>query len=171
MNFTSVNGKNWKFKKFNSADIKKYSEDFSLSEITAKLLAIRKNNIEDISLFLNPTIKDLLPNPLKLKDMKNAVERTYKCIEKDELMGIFGDYDVDGASSTALLVRYFLNIKQKTKIHIPDRKKEGYGPNVESFNNLIKSGSNIIITVDRFIHQIQKLSHRNPRSTSKTSGN
>ena len=66
MNFTSVNGKNWKFKKFNSADIKKYSEDFSLSEITAKLLAIRKNNIEDISLFLNPTIKDLLPNPLKL---------------------------------------------------------------------------------------------------------
>ena len=148
MNFTSVNGKNWKFKKFNSADIKKYSEDFSLSEITAKLLAIRKNNIEDISLFLNPTIKNLLPNPLKLKDTKNAVERTYKCIEKDELMGIFGDYDVDGASSTALLARYFLSIKQKIKTYIPDRKKEGYGPSTDAFNNLINLGAKIIFTVD-----------------------
>ena len=52
---------------------------------------------------------------MHLKDMNNAVERTYKCIKKNELISIFGDYDVDGASSTALLVRYFLNIKQKTK--------------------------------------------------------
>ena len=76
MNFTSVSGKNWLFKKFNSTDIKKYSEDYFLNEITAKLLSIRKKNIENIDLFLNPTIKNLLPNPLRLKDMKNAVERT-----------------------------------------------------------------------------------------------
>ena len=148
MNFTSISGKKWIFKKFELNDIRKFCEDYNLSEIVGKLLAIRKNNIQDINLFLKPTIKNLLPNPMHLKDMNNAVERTYKCIKKNELISIFGDYDVDGASSTALLVRYFLNIKQKTKIHIPDRKKEGYGPNVESFNNLIKSGSNIIITVD-----------------------
>jgi len=148
MNFTSISGKKWIFKKFQLNDIRKFCEDYNLSEIVGKLLAIRKNNIEDINLFLKPTIKNLLPNPMHLKDMNNAVERTYECIKKNELISIFGDYDVDGASSTALLARYFFSIKQKTKIYIPDRRKEGYGPNVESFNNLIKSGSNIIITVD-----------------------
>ena len=148
MNFTSVSGKNWIFKKFNSSDIKKYAEDYSLNEIVAKLLSIRKKNIEDIDLFLNPTIKNLLPNPLRLKDMKNAVERTYQSIKKRELIGIFGDYDVDGATSTALLARYFLSIKQEIQTYIPDRKKEGYGPTVKGFNNLIKLGTKIIFTVD-----------------------
>jgi len=148
MNFTSVSGKNWIFKKFNSSDIKKYSEDYSLNEIVAKLLSIRKKNIEDIGLFLNPTIKNLLPNPLRLKDMENAIERTYQGIKKSELIGIFGDYDVDGATSTALLTRYFLSINQKIQTYIPDRKREGYGPSVEGFNNLIKLGTKIIFTVD-----------------------
>ena len=148
MNFTSVSGKNWVFKKFNSSDIKKYSEDYSLSEIVAKLLSIRKKNIENIDLFLNPTIKNLLPNPLCLKDMKNAIDRTYQSILKEELIGIFGDYDVDGATSTALLKRYFLSVNQKIQTYIPDRKREGYGPSVEGFNNLIKLGTKIIFTVD-----------------------
>ena len=148
MSYTSVSGKNWVFKKFNSSDIKQYSEDYSLNEIVAKLLSIRKKNIEDISLFLNPTIKNLLPNPLCLKDMENAIERTYQSIKKRESIGIFGDYDVDGATSTALLTRYFLSINQKVQTYIPDRKKEGYGPSVEGFNNLIKLGVKIIFTVD-----------------------
>jgi single-stranded-DNA-specific exonuclease len=148
MNFTSVSGKNWVFKKFNSSDIKIYSEDYSLNEIVAKLLSIRKKNIEDIGLFLNPTIKNLMPNPLTLKDMENAIERTYQGIKKRELIGIFGDYDVDGATSTALLARYFLSINQKIQTYIPDRKREGYGPSVEGFNNLIKLGTKIIFTVD-----------------------
>ena len=148
MSFTSVSGKNWVFKKFNFNDIKKYSENYSLKEIVAKLLAIRKKNIEDIGLFLNPTIKNLLPNPLCLKDMENAIERTYLSIKKRELIGIFGDYDVDGASSTALLTRYFVSIYQKIHTYIPDRIKEGYGPSVEGFNNLIKEGTKIIFTVD-----------------------
>ena len=148
MNFTSVSGKNWIFKKFNSSDIKEYSEHYSLNEIVAKLLSIRKKNIENIGLFLNPTIKNLLPNPLHLKDMVNAIERTYQSIKKGELIGIFGDYDVDGATSTALLTRYFLSINQKIQTYIPDRKKEGYGPSVEGFNNLIKLGAKIIFTVD-----------------------
>ena len=148
MNFTSVSGKSWIFKKFNSFDIKKYSEDYALNEIVAKLLSIRKKNIENIDLFLNPTIKNLLPNPLRLKDMDSAIKRTYKSIIKTELIGIFGDYDVDGATSTALLSRYFLSINQKTKTYIPDRKREGYGPSIEAFNNLIKLGTKVIFTVD-----------------------
>ena len=76
MNFTSVSGKNWLFKKFNSSDVIKFTEDFSLTEIVAKLLSITKKTIDNIELFLDPKIKNLLPNPLHLKDMKNAIERT-----------------------------------------------------------------------------------------------
>ena len=148
MNFSSVSGKNWLFRKFDSSDIQKYSENYSLSEIAARLLAIRKKNIQNIDLYLNPTIKNLLPNPFHLKDMNNAVERTYKSIINNESLGIFGDYDVDGATSAALLSRYFLSIKQKIHTYIPDRKKEGYGPTVQSFNHLINLGVNVIFTVD-----------------------
>jgi len=148
MNFSSVSGKKWLFKKFDSSDVTKFTENFSLTEIVAKLLSIRKKNIDDIALFLDPKIKNLLPNPLHLKDMKSAIERTYKSIIKSELIGIFGDYDVDGASSTALLARYFLSINQKIQTYIPDRQTEGYGPNNLGFNNLISNGAKIIFTVD-----------------------
>ena len=148
MNFSSVSGKNWLFKKFNSSDVTKFSESFSLTEIVSRLLSIRKKNIDDVGLFLDPKIKNLLPNPLRLKDMRTAVERTYKCILNNELIGIFGDYDVDGASSTALLARYFLSINKKIKTYIPDRQRDGYGPNNAAFKSLIDNGSKIIFTVD-----------------------
>ena len=148
MNFSSVSGKNWLLKKFDSTEVAKFVENYSLSEIAAKLLSIRKNNIENIDLFLNPKIKNLLPNPLVLKDMGAAIERTYKSVIKDDLIGIFGDYDVDGTSSTAILARYFLSINKKIKTYIPDRHKEGYGPNIKSFKNLITNGVKIIFTVD-----------------------
>lgn len=148
MSFSSVSGKNWLFKKFDTSDITKFSEYYSLTEIVAKLLSIRKKNIDNINLFLNPKIKNLLPNPLHLKDMKNAVDRAYSGIIKGEIIGIFGDYDVDGATSTALLTRYFLSINQKVQTYIPDRQKEGYGPNIYGFNALINQGAKIIFTVD-----------------------
>ena len=118
MIFSSVSGKNWLFKKFDSSDVRKFSENYSLPEIAAKLLSIRKKNIDNIELFLDPKIKNLLPNPHNLKDMKKAIDRTYSGIIKNELIGIFGDYDVDGASSTALLTRYFLSINQKVYTYI-----------------------------------------------------
>ena len=148
MNFTSVSGKKWIFKKYNDSDVKKITESHSLSEIVAKLLSIRKKNINDVSLFLKPTIKNLLPNPLLLKDMNNALSRTYSSILKSELIGIFGDYDVDGATSTALLSKYFISINRKIITYIPDRKKEGYGPTINAFNKLIKKGAKVIFTVD-----------------------
>ena len=148
MNFSSVSGKKWILKDFLNSDVKEYSENYSLSEITAKLLAIRKYTIENIDLFLKPTIKNLMPNPLHLKDMKNAVDRTYECIIKNQLIGIFGDYDVDGATSTAILSKYFSLLKRKNATYIPDRRKDGYGPSIKSFNNLIKLGAKIIFTVD-----------------------
>ncbi len=159
MNFPSVSGKNWLFRKFDSTDVTKFSENHSLTEIVAKLLSIRKINIKDISLFLDPKIKNLLPNPFRLKDMKNAIEKTYQTILKKEIIGVFGDYDVDGASSTALLFRYFSSIKQKIQTYIPDRRTEGYGPNLTGFDYLISKGTKIIFTVDCGTQSFQPINY------------
>ena len=148
MKFSSVSGKNWIFKKYNNSELIKISEDYNLTEIVAKLISIRKRNIDDINSFLNPKIKNLLPNPLKLKDMDLAIKRAFKSINNNELIGIFGDYDVDGASATALLAKYFQSINQKTKTYIPDRINEGYGPNNKGFKKLFIQGVKVIFTVD-----------------------
>ncbi len=148
MNLISVSGKNWIYKKFNKDEVEHYIEKYSLSFTVAKLLSMRKKNIDNIDLFLDPKIKNLLPNPLILKDMDSAIEKSYMAIKKDEVIGIFGDYDVDGASSTAILARYFSSIKRKIFTYIPDRQKEGYGPNIEGFKKLIEEKSKIIFTVD-----------------------
>ncbi len=145
---SSVSGKKWIYKDFNSIEVNSIAEKYSLNDTVAKLLSIRKNNIENLDLFLDPKIKNFLPNPMKLKDMKIAVDRTYNAIDKQEKIGIFGDYDVDGASSTALLAKYFLSINRKFYTYIPDRQTEGYGPSINGFKKLISQGSNIILTVD-----------------------
>ena len=148
MNSLSISGKNWIFKKYNQEDLNFLKESFSLDEITSKLLSIRKIKKEDINSFLNPSIKNFLPNPNNLIDMEKTTLRTIKAILNKEKIGIFGDYDVDGASSTALIGNYFKIIKQNFEIYIPDRKSEGYGPSIESFQKLIDKKVNLIITVD-----------------------
>ena len=109
MSSLSVSGKNWILKKFNHEDISFIKENFYLDEITSKLLSIRRIKKDEIKSFLNPSIKNFLPNPNILKDMEKSTLRTNKAIIEKEKIGIFGDYDVDGATSTALLGNYFLN--------------------------------------------------------------
>mgnify|MGYP001215673779 CR=1 FL=1 len=144
----SVLGKSWVSKNYNEETVVFLKENFNLSEIISKLIAIRKIKIEEVNQFLNPKIKNLLPNPFVLKDMAKTVERTIFAIENNQKIGIFGDYDVDGATSTAIIGKYFKEINQKIEIYIPDRKTEGYGPSKKGFEKLILSGSNIIFTVD-----------------------
>ena len=148
MNDNSVLGKNWISKRYNEDQVNFLKENFDLSEIVSKLIAIRNINIEEVKLFLNPKIKNFLPNPFILKDMEKAADRTVKAIKNNEKIGIFGDYDVDGATSTAILGNYFNQIDRKTEIYIPDRKSEGYGPNQQGFEKLISNGSKLIFTVD-----------------------
>ncbi len=148
MKISSVSGKNWIIKKYNSEIASYLKNNLNLSEIISKLLSIRNIKIEEVNLFLNPKIKNLLPDPFTLKDMEKSVNRTIKAILSKEKIGIFGDYDVDGATSTALLGNYFNKLGQLSSIYIPDRKKEGYGPNLQGFNKLISEGSSVIFTVD-----------------------
>ena len=97
MNSLSISGKSWILKKFNEEDIKFIKENFFLDEITSKLLSIRKIKKEEINSFLNPSIKNFLPNPNNLIDMEKSTLRTLDAILKEEKIGIFGDYDADGA--------------------------------------------------------------------------
>ena len=148
MNSISVNGKNWISKEFNSDDINFFKTNYFLDEIIAKLLSIKKIKKEDVKFYLEPTIKNILPNPFILKDMDIAIDRTIVAITKSEKIGIFGDYDVDGATSVAILAQYFRLLKTSFEVHIPDRKTEGFGPNEKAFSEFIKKGVNLIFTVD-----------------------
>ena len=148
MNSLSVSGRSWVLKTYDHEQVIFLKEDFSLNEMTSKLLSIRKIKKEDIKSFLNPSIKNILPNPNNLIDMEKATQRTLVAVNNKEKIGIFGDYDVDGATSTALLGKYFSELKIPYEIYIPDRKTEGYGPTIKSFENLIKKGVKIIFTVD-----------------------
>ncbi|MBD1150499.1 single-stranded-DNA-specific exonuclease RecJ [Pelagibacterales bacterium SAG-MED29] len=148
MNSVSVTGKNWILKKFDQEKIIYLKDTFSLDEITAKLLTLRNIKKEDISSFLNPSIKNFLPNPNNLLDMEKSSLRTLQAIKNKEKIGVFGDYDVDGATSTALLGRYFDELKLSYEIYIPDRKTEGYGPSIKGFKKLIDKNVKVIFTVD-----------------------
>ena len=148
MSSLSVSGKNWVLKKFNQTEISYIKDNYFLDEITAKLLSIRNIKNEDINSFLKPSIKNFLPNPNILIDMEKSSLRTLRAIENNEKIGIFGDYDVDGATSTALLGRYFKELDLVFEIYIPDRKTEGYGPSINAFKTLIDNDVNIIYTVD-----------------------
>ena len=136
MNDISVSGKDWISKNYSEEKLNFLKDNFNLSEILSKLIAIRNIRLEEVKLFLEPKIKNLLPNPFILKGMEKAVSRTIKAIKENQKIGIFGDYDVDGATSTAILGNYFNEINQKIEIYIPDRKTEGYGPSKRGFEKL-----------------------------------
>ena len=113
------------FKKYNNNDVQYFKENFSLDEITSKLLSIRKIKRDEIENFLNPSIKNFLPNPDILNDMKKSTERTIKAIKNKEKIAIFGDYDVDGASATALLEIFSLSLNCFMKfIYQIERKRD-----------------------------------------------
>jgi single-stranded-DNA-specific exonuclease len=148
MNSVSVTGEKWILKRFDQEKIVYLKDNFFFFLFTAKLLVLRNIKKEDINSFLNPSIKNFLPNPNNLLDMEKSSLRTLEAIKNKEKIGVFGDYDVDGATSTALLGKYFNEIKLSYEIYIPDRKTEGYGPSIKGFEELIKKGVKVIFTVD-----------------------
>ncbi|MDR6288104.1 single-stranded-DNA-specific exonuclease [Inquilinus ginsengisoli] len=120
----------------------------ALPEIVARVLAARGIGLDDAKDFLNPTLRALLPDPLVLRDMDRAADRIARAVTSGEGIAIFGDYDVDGATSTALLTRYLRAVGVEPQIHIPDRIAEGYGPNAQALEKLRAGGAGLVVTVD-----------------------
>ena len=120
----------------------------NVSELVARVLAGRNVGIDDVTAFLDPTIKQLMPDPDVLTDMPAAASRIADAVEKAEQIAIFGDYDVDGATSAAVLAKFLRLAGREPLIHIPDRIFEGYGPNTEAIGSLAERGAKLLVTVD-----------------------
>ena len=121
---------------------------YDLPEIIARLLVARDVSLEEVNRFLNPKIRDIMPDPSSLMDMDVAVDRLVKAISDNELIGLFADYDVDGATSSALLKMYLNALNIRNELYIPDRMKDGYGPNKQGLEYLKAKGASLILTLD-----------------------
>ncbi|WP_224543700.1 single-stranded-DNA-specific exonuclease RecJ [Mesorhizobium sp. CA16] len=124
------------------------AQGHGVPDIVARVLAGRGVSVEQTARFLDPTIRELLPNPASLTDMEKAAARLADAVVAHEKVAIFGDYDVDGAASSALIKRFLTHFSVPSEIYIPDRIFEGYGPNPEAMRDLISRGAKLIVTVD-----------------------
>ncbi len=130
----------------------------------ARVIAGRGIDIDAVEDFLDPTIRKLLPDPLTVTEMETAAKRIADAAVRGEKVAIFGDYDVDGATSAALLTWYLRHCGLDPFIHIPDRIFEGYGPNVEAVRGLAAKGATLLVTVDCGTTSIEPLAR--PRSSA-----
>jgi single-stranded-DNA-specific exonuclease len=117
-------------------------------ELLARVLAGRGVEADEVEAYLDPTVRRLLPDPHVLTAMEAAAGRIADAIEGEESVAIFGDYDVDGATSAALLARYLRLCGLNPIVHIPDRIFEGYGPNVPAIRSFAERGATLLVTVD-----------------------
>src|SRR6059058_556038 len=119
-----------------------------LPEMLARVLAGRDVELDAVQDFLDPTIRKLMPDPYILTQMEVAADRIADAAARAEKIAIFGDYDVDGATSAALLAWHLRHCGLDPLIHIPDRIFEGYGPNAEAVRMLAEKGATLLVTVD-----------------------
>lgn len=144
----SFTGRRWEMSGCDEEVQRALAESAGLSPVLARILAGRGIRPETLGDVLNPTLKQLLPEPLTLKDMDKAVARTVAAIEHGEAIAVFGDYDVDGSASSALMHEFFNAIGRPPRLYIPDRMTEGYGPNSAALLKLQAEGAGLVITVD-----------------------
>ena len=123
-------------------------QQHGLPDVVARILAGRDVPIDALPGYLDPRLRDLMPDPFVMTAMEPAALKIVGAIERDEIIAIFGDYDVDGATSAALLAGFLDKAGARRLIHIPDRLTEGYGPNVEAVRLLVDDGAKLLVTVD-----------------------
>lgn len=124
------------------------AQRLGVSEILARVMAARGVGVDGAESYLEPTIRALMPDPSTLTAMDALAERMAKAIADSESIALFGDYDVDGACSCALMARYLRHFGIVPQVHIPDRIFEGYGPNIAAMDKLIDAGATLIVTLD-----------------------
>ncbi len=124
------------------------SMDTSGNDIVDQLLLARGASREDLPLHRDPSLRSFLPDPSEFRDMDLAAERISEAIISSEKVTVYGDYDVDGATSSALLIRFLRMLSHDAEYYIPDRLLEGYGPSGEALVKIGKQGSSLIVTVD-----------------------
>ena len=138
----------WRLRLTDEAAARAIAVEAGTSLTLARVLASRGVTADTVDAFLNPSLRNAMPDPLILKDMAPAAERMAAAVLNGETVGVFGDYDVDGASAAAILRTYFKALDAPMEVYLPDRLLEGYGPTVEAFDCLRGQGASLIVTVD-----------------------
>jgi single-stranded-DNA-specific exonuclease len=144
----SVCGRRWRIREADPGIAAAIAERHGLPEIVGRLLAQRGIGIDEAPGFLAPRLRDQLPDPLHLRDMDRAVARLLRAVRDGEPIVVFGDYDVDGATAAALLLRFFAAVGARASVYVPDRMREGYGPNAPALLRLKAEGAAVVVTVD-----------------------
>ena len=144
----STRGKRWLLREAEERAVLSLMQQHGLSEPVARALTARGVTIDAVPGFLAPRLREQLPDPSSLTDMDGAVDRVLQAIRAGEGIAIFGDYDVDGATSAALLLRFLAALGVSPRLYVPDRQREGYGPNAEALKLLREEGASLVITVD-----------------------
>lgn len=143
----SFNGLSWVRRKYDERLALAISQRFDLCDIVAQVCASKSLSIDEISSYLYPTLKNDLPNPFTLLDMEKAASRMATAILNHEPIGLMGDYDVDGATSTALLKMFLIKCGIEVYCYIPDRE-DGYGPSAKKMHEYKALGCNVVATLD-----------------------
>ena len=144
----SIGGKSWRARLDDERLALALSQSLDIPDLLGRVLAARGVGLDDAATFLEPTLRAMLPDPSTLADMDVAAARLADAVEGGELVAIFGDYDVDGATASALVRLYLEAVGAKTRPYIPDRIAEGYGPNIPAFRALRAEGAAVVVTVD-----------------------
>ena len=144
----SVSGRRWRERPADAELVLAHQRTLGLSEPLARALASRGVAFDQGEAYLNPTLKALFPDPSSFVDMDRAAEVIVDALEKRTPAYLFADYDVDGATSAAQLVRWFRAMGAELPIYVPDRIAEGYGPSPAAFDRMKADGAQLVITVD-----------------------
>jgi single-stranded-DNA-specific exonuclease len=144
----SFSGRKWILQRVDENAAREMALASGISSALARLLVGRGVKPADVQDVLNPTLKRSMPDPLVLLNMDKAVARAKAAVESGESIAIFGDYDVDGSCSSALLHDFLAALGVKARIYIPDRMTEGYGPSANAMRTLRGEGASLVITVD-----------------------
>ncbi len=144
----SFSGRRWIARPYDERMALALAQRHTLPDLIARSLSARGIGLEAAPSFLDPKLRDLLPNPSQFKDMDAAAKRMAEALQSGEKIAVYGDYDVDGATSSALLIRYAQAAGTALRLYVPDRLREGYGPNVAAMEQLAREGIKLVICVD-----------------------
>ena len=144
----SLTGRRWLWRRGEERVGLGIAQRLGLPEVVGRLLAARGIDLDGAAHFLDPTLRALLPNPSMLSDMDRAADRLAHAVTISETVGVFGDYDVDGACSAAIMATVLRTLGCRVLTHVPDRLREGYGPNGPALLDLVEGGATLIVCVD-----------------------
>jgi single-stranded-DNA-specific exonuclease len=144
----SVTGRRWLSHPGDDRMALALAQAHGLPDLAARILVGRGIGLDTVEAHLAPTLRNSLPDPSELRDMDKAAERIARAVMEGERIALFADYDVDGATSSALLLRFLRAVGSDALLYVPDRILEGYGPNAAAFGKLAEQGAKLVVTLD-----------------------